>query len=318
METMVKQLGKSKKYIRLAAAACLAIVVLLLLMLLAVLIYAKVKGPPPLAVPQASLLYGEDGSVIGETNTGEKRYWVDLEDISPYLIEATISVEDKRFYEHYGFDFKRMGGAALADLKAMSKVQGASTISQQYARNLFLSHDKTWKRKISEALYTVRIEMNYSKKEILEGYVNTIYYGHGAYGIQAASQFYFGKDAKDLTLEEAAVLAGVPKAPVYYSPISHPDNAGKRQALILDSMAEDGRITKEVADSAKNHKLAITGTHPNQTANVAPYFQDVVKSVLHSELGIDERTIEMGGLKVYTTLNPDHQKIAEKVVAEQI
>lgn len=318
METMVKQLGKSKKYIRLAAAACLAIVVLLLILLLAVLIYAKVKGPPPLAVPQASLLYGEDGSVIGETNTGEKRYWVDLDDISPYLIEATISVEDKRFYKHYGFDFKRMGGAALADLKAMSKVQGASTISQQYARNLFLSHDKTWKRKISEAFYTLRIEMNYSKKEILEGYLNTIYYGHGAYGIQAASQFYFGKDAKDLTLEEAAVLAGVPKAPVYYSPISHPDNAGKRQALILDSMAEDRRITQEEADSAKNNKLAITGTHPNQTANVAPYFQDVVKSVLHSELGIDERTIEMGGLKVYTTLNPHHQKIAEKVVAEQI
>ncbi|MGX1262472.1 1A family penicillin-binding protein [Rossellomorea marisflavi] len=318
METMVKQFGKSKKYIRLATAACLAIVVLLLLMLLAVLIYAKVKGPPPLAVPQASLLYGEDGSVIGETNTGEKRYWVDLDDISPYLIEATISVEDKRFYEHYGFDFKRMGGAAIADLKAMSKVQGASTISQQYARNLFLSHDKTWKRKISEALYTLRIEMNYSKKDILEGYLNTIYYGHGAYGIQAASQFYFGKDAMELTLEEAAVLAGVPKAPVYYSPISHPDNAGKRQDLILDSMMKDRLITKEEADTAKKQKLAITGTHPNQTANVAPYFQDVVKSVLHSELGIDERTIEMGGLKVYTTLNPNHQKIAERVVAEQI
>ncbi len=104
-----------------------------------------------------------------------------------------------------------MMGAALADMKSMAKVQGASTISQQYARNLFLSHDKTWKRKISEALYTVRIEMNYSKKEILEGYLNTIYYGHGAYGVQAASQYYFGKDASQLTLGEATMLAGIPK-----------------------------------------------------------------------------------------------------------
>lgn len=317
MEVMAR-MEKTKKYARFAVVGTLAGLVLFLVGIMGVLIYAKVQGPPPLAVPQSTLIYGEDGSVIGETNTGEKRYWVGLKEISPALIEATISIEDKSFYQHYGFDLKRMAGAALADVKAMSKVQGASTISQQYARNLFLSHDKTWKRKISEALYTIRIEMNYSKKDILEGYLNTIYYGHGAYGVQAASQYYFGKDANQLTVAEAAMLAGIPKAPSYYSPVTHPENAKKRQELILLSMTEDGFITKEQEGVSKAAPIRITGEHAHQKAETAPYFQDVVKSILRSDLGIEERTIEMGGLKVYTTLNPDHQKVAEKVVKEQI
>ncbi len=312
------RMEKTKKYSRFAVVGALAGLVLFLVGIMGVLIYAKVQGPPPLAVPQSTLIYGEDGSVIGETNTGEKRYWVGLKEISPALIEATISIEDKSFYQHYGFDLKRMAGAALADLKAMSKVQGASTISQQYARNLFLSHDKTWKRKISEALYTIRIEMNYSKKDILEGYLNTIYYGHGAYGVQAASQYYFGKDANQLTVAEAAMLAGIPKAPSYYSPVTHPENAKKRQELILQSMTGDGFITKEQEGVSKAAPIRITGEHAHQKAETAPYFQDMVKSILRSDLGIEERTIEMGGLKVYTTLNPDHQKVAEKVVKEQI
>ncbi|MGG3913922.1 transglycosylase domain-containing protein [Rossellomorea vietnamensis] len=317
MEVMAR-MEKTKKYARFAVVGALAAMVLFLVGIMGVLIYAKVQGPPPLAVPQSTLIYGEDGSVIGETNTGEKRYWVGLKEISPALIEATISIEDKSFYQHYGFDLKRMAGAALADVKAMSKVQGASTISQQYARNLFLSHDKTWKRKISEAFYTIRIEMNYSKKDILEGYLNTIYYGHGAYGVQAASQYYFGKDANQLTVAEAAMLAGIPKAPSYYSPVTHLENSKKRQELILQSMTEDGFITKEQEAVSKAVPIRITGEHAHQKAKTAPYFQDVVKSILSSDLGIEERTIEMGGLKVYTTLNPDHQEVAEKVVKEQI
>ena len=317
MELMVR-MEKTKKYARVAVVGVLLLTVLSLVGLIGILTYAKIQGPPPLAVPQSTLIYNDEGSVIGETNTGEKRYWVGLNEISPALIEATISIEDKSFYQHYGFDLKRMAGAALADVKAMSKVQGASTISQQYARNLFLSHDKTWKRKISEALYTLRIEMNYSKKDILEGYLNTIYYGHGAYGVQAASQYYFGKDANQLTVAEASILAGIPKAPSYYSPVSHFEHAKKRQELILQSMTEDGLISKEQLIVSKAAPIHITGEHAHQKVETAPYFQDVVKSILHSDLGIEERTIEMGGLKVYTTLNPEHQKAAEKVVNEQI
>lgn len=152
-----------------------------------VILIAKYQGAPSVQVPQSTILYASDGSKLGETNYGEKRYWVPLKDMNPTIVKATVAIEDQNFYDHHGFDYKRMAGAALADLKAFAKVQGASTITQQYARNLYLEHDKTWKRKWNEAFYTIRLEQNYSKDEILEGYLNTIYYGHGAYGIEAAS-----------------------------------------------------------------------------------------------------------------------------------
>lgn len=143
------------------------------------------RWPPPLNVSQTAVFYSANGKVLDEVHNGQKRYWVSLNQISPYVKDATLAVEDKRFYEHHGFDMHRIAGAIVADIKAMGKVQGASTITQQYARNLFLEHDKTWTRKLQEALYTIRLEMNYSKDQILEGYMNTIYYGHGAYGIEA-------------------------------------------------------------------------------------------------------------------------------------
>ena len=178
----------------------------------------KNYGTSPVAVPQTSVFYANDDTVIGQSNEVQKRYNVSLNEISPYVKEATLSIEDQRFYKHHGFDMKRIAGAIIADLKAMAKVQGASTITQQYARNLYLDHDKTWKRKLLEAMYTIRLEVNYNKNHILEGYLNTIYYGHGAYGIEAASRLYFDKTAKELTLAEASMLAGIPKGPSVYSP----------------------------------------------------------------------------------------------------
>ena len=142
--------------------------------------------------------------------------------------------------------YKRIGGAILADIRARSKVQGASTITQQYARNLFLGHDKTWTRKFNEAFYTIRLEMNYSKKEILEGYLNTIYYGHGAYGAQAASQYYFGKDAKDLNLSEASMLAGIPKGPSNYSPLDNLEKAKSRATNCPASHENKNYIQKQI------------------------------------------------------------------------
>ena len=149
--------------------------------MLSFLLYAKILGPPPLSVPQSTFFYAADGSVIGESHSGEKRYWVRLGDISPDAKNAMIAIEDRTFYDHYGFDLKRIAGAALANIQSMKKVQGASTITQQYARNLYLTMDKTWKRKLNEAFYSIRLELNYDKDEILEGYLNTISYGHGAY-----------------------------------------------------------------------------------------------------------------------------------------
>ncbi len=280
--------------------------------------YAKILGAPPLAVPQSTLFFADDGALIGESNSGQKRYWVGIKDISPDLVNATVSIEDKNFYEHHGFDYKRIAGAVLADIQAFAKVQGASTITQQYARNLFLEHDKTWKRKLMEAFYTIRLEMNYSKQDILEGYLNTIYYGNGAYGVEAASQYYYGKKASELTLAEASMLAGIPKGPSLYSPLTSMEKAKKRQAIILQSMVKNGYINEKSAQSAAVQTLTLVGEHTTQRVKVAPYFQDAVKNALKNQLHLDDRTIALGGLKVFTTLNVKQQEAAEQQVSNNV
>ncbi|PKG22582.1 transglycosylase domain-containing protein [Niallia nealsonii] len=315
MEIITKNgLRNSSKYIRFFVIITVFFIIVASITLAGILIYARVLGPPPLAVSQSTIYYSDDGSIIGESNNGQKRYWVSIENINPSLVDATVSIEDKNFFAHHGFDFKRIGGAVLADIKAMAKVQGASTITQQYARNLFLEHDKTWSRKLSEAFYTIRLEMFYSKEEILEGYLNTIYYGNGAYGSEAASQYYFGKSSADLTLAEATMLAGIPKGPSSYSPLVSLDKAKQRQKVILDSLVTNKYITKNQEESALNEQLSYIGKFPIASIKVAPYFQDAVKNVLKTELHIDDRTIALGGLRVYTTLNTQQQEIAEKTI----
>jgi penicillin-binding protein 2D len=315
MELMTDQrFRKTIKYLRALIFFGLAGLALATVIYFSLIGYAKLQGPPPLAVPQSTLFFSDDGTVIGESHSGQKRYWVALKDISPHLINATISIEDKTFFTHNGFDYKRIAGAALADIKAMAKVQGASTITQQYARNLYLEHDKTWKRKATEALYTLRLEMNYSKDEILEGYLNTIYYGNGAYGVQAASRYYFGKDAKDLSLAEASMLAGIPKGPSIYSPFASMEKAKQRQRTILSTMKTNGYITELAAQKASIEKLKLVGEHQHSRIGAAPYFQDAVQNALRNSLNFDDRTISLGGLRVYTTLNLDQQEIAEKSI----
>jgi len=319
MEIMTDQrFRKTAKVFRAFVFIGMIVAAFFFLVYFSIIGYAKILGPPPLAVPQSTIYMADDGTVIGESHTGEKRYWVPLKDISPDLVKATISIEDRNFYAHRGFDYKRIAGALLADLKAMSKVQGASTITQQYARNLYLSHDKTWERKLTEAFYTLRLEMNYSKNEILEGYLNTIYYGSGAYGVQTASQYYFGKDARDLTLGEASMLAGIPKGPSYYSPLTNEERANSRQQTILTAMETKGYIDQEEAKAAAAEKLTLVGKHPTESLGKAPYFQDAVQNELKYSLNLDERTIKLGGLKVYTTLDMKQQELAEEMVTEHI
>lgn len=290
----------------------------MLILFFGIMAVAKMLGAPPLAVPQSTLYFADDGTKIGESSNGQKRYWVPLKDISPDLVNATIAIEDKNFYRHHGFDFKRIGGAALADVIAFSKVQGASTITQQYARNLFLEHDKTWSRKLLEAFYTIRLEMNYSKKDILEGYLNTIYYGNGAYGVEAASQYYFGKKASELSLAEASMLAGIPKGPGIYSPFVSIQHAKARQSIVLNAMMDNGYLSKKQAAKAAAAALTLAASKPREQAAIAPYFQDAVKNALKSQLGLDDRTIALGGLKVFTTLNLKQQKAAENEVNKTI
>jgi penicillin-binding protein 2D len=309
---------KTIKYLRALVIVSLIGLACMLIFLIGIFAYAKILGPPPLAVPQSTLIFADDGTLIGESNNGQKRYWAKLEDISPDLVNATVSIEDKNFYEHHGFDYKRIAGAVLADIKAFAKVQGASTITQQYARNLFFEHDKTWSRKLTEAFYAIRLEMNYSKQQILEGYLNTIYYGHSAYGVEAASQYFFGKKASQLTLAQASMLAGIPKGPGLYSPLNSLENAKARQSIILKSMVKNGYISKNKAETAAQEPLKIVGEHSTPRVKVAPYFQDAVRNALKNQLKLDDRTIALGGLKVYTTLNMKQQEAAEKQIQSYV
>ena len=247
---------------------------------------------------------------------GNSDNWVSLDQISPYLIDATISAEDKHFYHHLGFDYLRIGKAILNNIKSRDTVQGASTISQQYAKNLFLDFGKTWSRKLQEAWITIKLESQYSKKDILEGYLNTINYG-GVFGIENASMYYFDKHASDLTLAEASILAGIPKSPSNYSPISNEDNAKRRQLSILDSMVKNKYITREEADNAYKVDLAYVGSN-NSSVSSLMYYQDAVIDELKSIKSIPSSFLDTKGLKIYTTLNMDYQKILDESVKNSV
>lgn len=284
----------------------------------ALVLYAYQMDPPSLTVPETTVVYSADHERIGEFHQGEHRYWIPIENMSDPIVKATLAIEDRRFYEHYGFDPIRITRAILANLQSGSKAQGASTITQQYARNLFLTHDKTWVRKWNEALYALRLELHYSKEDILEGYLNTIYYGHGAYGIEAASNLYFQKSAEDLSYSEAAILAGIPKGPSIYSPLLNEDQSLDRQEVVLYSMQESGFIS----ESDKLKYLAEThvfSKEPDiQGKRVAPFFQDALKKWLTEEYHMDPTFLDSGGLEIYTTLDTGLQKQAEEIIANEL
>lgn len=266
-----------------------------------------------------SQLLDRDGDIIAVfSDGGRNRNVVPLTDISPWLIKATLATEDRKFYDHLGFDIKGLARAAFVNLKEMDKVQGASTLTQQLARNLYLSHERTWSRKAKEAMYTAQLEMKYDKDEILGMYLNEIYYGHGAYGIEAAAQMYFGKHAKDLSLAESALLAGVPKGPTYYSPYNHMKNAKDRQKTVLSMLVDTGEITKAEADKAYNELLEFKSPSHRKTTDKAPYFRDYVRQVIVEELGFNENMLEHGGLNIYTTLDMSAQKAAEEAVSSEL
>lgn len=282
---------------------------------IAVLLIASfLLGPPSLERIENTIYYSQDEEVIGEAFGNEKRYWVPLTDIDDKLEKAIITTEDQHFYQHFGFDFKRLAGAIWKDVKSWSFREGASTITQQYARNLFLTHEKTVERKLYEAFYTVRLEMFYDKEELLEGYLNTIYFGHGAYGIEAASRYYFDKSAKELTWAEAALLAGVPKGPSNYSPFNNMEKAIERQQLILKNLYNKEVIDQNTYEQALEEPLHFSEERNIVQKGIAPYFQDVVEKELAEILELSEEEIRSGGYKVYTTLQANQQEAMNQAV----
>ena len=253
-------------------------------------------------------IYDKEETIIFSGN-GNKE-WINLDQISDDLIDATLSTEDKRFYSHPGFDFIRIVKSIYVNITSKNLAQGASTITQQLARNLFSNFDKTWERKLKEAWYAFRLEIDYSKDEILEAYLNTINYGNGVLGIENASYYYFNKSAKDLTLAEASMLAGIPKAPNAYSPLNNLDTAKKRQVVILNSMVKNKKITLSEMNNALNEELTYIGKKQKLNLSTLMYYKDAVINELYSISSIPKSFIN-SGLKVYTTLDIEAQTILE-------
>ena len=292
--------------------------VFLILFILGFSIYGYSRVSSKLEIKNANniSLYDKNGNLFFMGNGTSQ--WINLDDISKYLIDATISTEDKNFYNHFGFDFLRILKASWINITSGKTKQGASTISQQYVKNLFLDFDKTWERKWNELWLTLNIEMHYSKDEILEGYLNTINYGHGMYGIENASQFYFNKSASDLTLAEASLLVGIPKSPSNYSPIVNFDLAKSRQKMVLSGMVKNGYISEEEMNEAYNEELNIIGKKNSINLSTLMYYQDAVLNELESIDNIPTSFLDTGGLKIYTSLDLDVQTILEEKITDNL
>ena len=278
---------------------------------LGIYLYALIS--PKLTISSAKSYYFYDSNDNLITGTDE---WISYEELDKDIINATVAIEDRHFFKHQGFDYLRIIKDFINNIKSKSMSEGASTITQQYAKNLYLDFDKTIKRKINEAWLTVRIETHYTKEEILEGYLNTINYG-GIFGIENASKYYFGKSAKDLTLAEASMLAGIPNRPSEYSPFVNLESAKERQLIVLNSMLRDKYITSEELEKAKNEELVFNDTKNNKLASVM-YFEDSVIDELKKINSIPSSFITTGGLKIYTTLDPHAQESIEKVIENSV
>ncbi len=256
-------------------------------------------------------LYDDQDRVIGQFAL-QRRVIDSYNDFPKVLRDALISTEDKDFEGHWGVDVWRVFGAAWRDILQESRAQGASTLTMQLSRNLFLSPDRNFRRKIQEVMLAIQIERRFTKQQIFTLYANQIYLGHGVYGFEAGANYYFSKKAKDLTLEEAAVLAGLPKAPNAYSPINNPERSLRRRNVVLNNMLEDGKITAAEAQRAKSAPLQVNVQA--ESNDIAPYFVEDIRQYLEKKYGTQE--VHEAGLRVYTSLNLEMQRAAQQAVRD--
>ena len=272
--------------------------------------YAYLSPKLDLKTSGSLYLYDNQNELLYQGSRSNE--WANLEDINENLVNAVIAVEDKNFYDHHGFDYLRIAKAMLTNIKKKSIVQGASTISQQYIKNLYLDFDKTWGRKIEEAFLTLELEVHYDKDDILEGYLNTINYGQGNMGIVNAASFYFNKKPKDLTLEEAIVLAGIPKNPAGYNPVSNYEASINRAWVVAKSMLNNGYIDENTYNNLFKEKLEIFGQTKKNNLQMIMYYQEAVLNELSTIKEVPASLVNAGGLKIYTTLDLNEQTNLEK------
>jgi len=260
---------------------------------------------------QRSYVYASDGKTVLARLYMENREDVPLDAVPKHVQNAIIAIEDERYFEHNGVDYQGISRAFVNNLKQQRIVEGGSTITQQYIKNTIGEKDKTVTRKLKEAIIAYKLENNYTKDQILEAYLNTIYFGQGAYGVEAAAEVFFGKKAHELTISEGALLAAAIKSPLRFSPYYNPEASFKRQAAVLDRMARLGLITEQEAEAAKNEQPVLLPK--KEEAVIAPYFVEYVKRELIKEYGVDK--VFKGGLRVHTTLDVKAQENAERAIS---
>ena len=260
------------------------------------------------------IIYDDQENLIYQGSSSSK--WIDLKDINKDLVNSVISVEDKSFYQHHGFDYVRIASALFKNITSGSIVEGASTITQQYAKNMYLDFDKTLERKIEEFFITLELEVHYDKNEILEGYLNTIYYGHGCYGIESASKYYFNKSASDVSLEESLILAGIPKSPNLYNPLTDLKASINRAKTVALTMLNNNYISQDEYDKLNFDNIKVYGQDNVENLKMLMYYQDAVLQELNSIEEIPTSLIESGGIKIYTNLNMETQTNLEKNILE--
>ena len=270
----------------------------------------------PVAIEQNSFVYAADGSLLGSIQTAQNRQVVGWNEISPWMPKAVVAIEDKRFYEHGGVDYVGIVRAAIADLRARKTVQGASTITQQLARNLYISnHERTVSRKLKEVCLARKLDQAWSKQKILTAYMNQVFYGSNAYGVEAASETYFAKHASQLTLEQAALLAGLPQAPSRYDPSFNKPAALARRNVVLKAMFDTRKISRAQYKKAIATPIRLKSGQIYKNIR-EPYFFSYVTDQLVKEYGA--ATVRSGGLRVYTTINPRMQYLAKKAIRDNL
>jgi len=270
----------------------------------------------PLAIGENSFVYAADGSLLGSIQTSENRQVVKWGEISPWMPKAVVAIEDKRFYAHGGVDYVGIARAAIADLRARKTVQGASTITQQLARNLYISnHERTVSRKLKEVCLARKLDNAWSKQDILTAYMNQVFYGANAYGVEAAAETYFSKHATQLTLEQAALLAGLPQAPSRYDPFYNKPAALERRNEVLKAMLDTKDIDRAQYKKAVATPILLKSGRIYKNIR-EPYFFDYVTEQLVKEYGSE--TVRSGGLRVYTSINPRMQRLARKAIRDNL
>lgn len=282
------------------------------LSILGLYLYAYLSPKIPIKTNGKFFIYDKNEELVYQGSYSSE--WINIEDINENMKNAIVSIEDKNFYKHKGFDYLRIIKAASNNIKNGYLAEGASTISQQYVKNLYLTFDKTWKRKIEEAMLTLELEVHYNKDEILEGYLNTINFGQGNYGIEDASKFYFNKSSKDITLEEACILAGIPRSPENYNPVANYETSVNRAKTVAYSMLKNNYIDQNTYENLFKTEIEIYGKREKNNLQTLMYYQTAVLEELSKISSVPNSLINSGGLKIYTALDLEIQTNLENAI----